>query len=154
RVKKWVEPIQALMVPNGCSTVCRSHAHGVWHPIEHGLHCIENTFVLPALDPLHFLRGAPRLERTGEASGQMAVLVDMGAAVRSHKPSRQMLAGWAGVMILLGVVDEVLPGEQAALGVAGCQGLRHNRRDARAFAREDLVAVEVATVGQGGDFLA
>jgi hypothetical protein len=23
RVKKWVEPIQALMVPNGCSTVCR-----------------------------------------------------------------------------------------------------------------------------------
>jgi hypothetical protein len=28
-----------------------------------------------------------------------------------------MLAGWAGVMILLGVVDEVLPGEQSALGV-------------------------------------
>jgi hypothetical protein len=23
RVKKWVEPIQALMVPNGCSTVWR-----------------------------------------------------------------------------------------------------------------------------------
>src|SRR6201987_4884106 len=65
-----------------------------------------------------------------------------------------MLAGWAGIIILLGVVDEVLPGEQAALGVAGCQCLRHNRCDARAFAREDLVTVEVAAVGQGGDLLA
>ena len=33
RVKKWVEPTQALMVPNGCSTVCPAHAHGIWHPI-------------------------------------------------------------------------------------------------------------------------
>src|SRR5215469_18900923 len=84
----------------------------------------------------------------------MAVLVDIAAAVRSYKSSRQVLAGWAGVMILLGVVDEVLPGEQAALGVARCQCLWHNRRDACAFAREDLVAVEVAAVGQGGDLLA
>src|SRR5262250_3781848 len=84
----------------------------------------------------------------------MAVLVDVAAAVRPDKPSRQMLAGWAGVMILLGVVDEILAGEQAALGVARSQCLRHNRRDARAFAREDLVAVEVAAVGQGGDLLA
>src|SRR5215510_11171677 len=84
----------------------------------------------------------------------MAVLVDVAAAVRPDKPSRQMLAGWAGVMILLGVVDEVLPGEQAALGVARCQCLWHNRRDARAFARDDLVAIEVAAVGQGGDPLA
>src|SRR5215470_17364258 len=79
----------------------------------------------------------------------MAVLVDVAAAVRPDKPSRQMLAGWAGVMILLGVVDEILAGEQAALGVARSQCLRHNRGDARAFAREDLVAVEVAAVGQG-----
>ena len=77
----------------------------------------------------------------------MAVLVDIAAAVRPDKPSRQMLTGWAGVMILLGVVDEVLPGEQAALGVARCQCLWQNRRDTRAFAREDLVAVEVAAVG-------
>jgi len=39
----------------------------------------------------------------------MAVLVDVAAAVRSDKPSRQVLAGRAGVMALLGVVDEVLP---------------------------------------------
>ena len=83
-----------------------AHAHGVWHPIEHGLHCIENTFVLPALDPLHFLRGAPRLERTGEASGQVAVLIDVARAVGSDPPPGQVLAGWASVVILLGVVDE------------------------------------------------
>jgi hypothetical protein len=29
-----------------------AHAHGVWPAIEPGLHRIENTFVLPALDPL------------------------------------------------------------------------------------------------------
>jgi hypothetical protein len=57
-------------------------------------------------------------------------------------------------VILLGVVDEVLPVEQAALGVAGGQGLGHDRCDARAFASQDLVAVEVAAVGQGGDLLA
>src|SRR5215475_7958404 len=61
----------------------------------------------------------------------MTLLVDVAAAVRPDKPSRQMLAGWAGVMILLGVVDEVLPGEQAALGVARCQCLWHNLLAAR-----------------------
>ena len=95
-----------------------AHPHGIRHPIEPGLHCIENTFVLPALDPLYLVRPTFRLEKTNEAGGQMAVLVDVVAAVRPDKPSRQMLTGWAGVMILLGVVDEVLPGEQAALGVS------------------------------------
>jgi hypothetical protein len=52
RVKKWVEPIQALMVPNGCSTVCRRTPHGIGHPIEPGLHRVEDPFVFPALDPL------------------------------------------------------------------------------------------------------
>jgi hypothetical protein len=41
----------------------------------------------------------------------MAVLVDDAAPIGSDKPSRQMLAGRAGVMILLGVVDEVLQPE-------------------------------------------
>jgi hypothetical protein len=68
-------------------------------------------------------RGARGFERTSEASGQMAVLVDIAAAVRPDKPSRQVFAGRAGVMVLFGVVDEVLPSEQAALGVARCQCL-------------------------------
>ena len=39
----------------------------------------------------------------------MAVVVDVAPAVRSHKSSRQVFAGRAGVMVLFGVVDEVLP---------------------------------------------
>src|SRR5207302_1692275 len=60
----------------------------------------------------------------------------------------------AGVMVVLGVVDEVLPGEEAAFGPARRQGLGYDRCDARAFARQNLVAAEVAAVGQGGDLLA
>jgi hypothetical protein len=48
----------------------------------------------------------------------MAVVVDVTTAVRSDKSSRQVFAGRAGVMVLLSVVDEVLPGEEAALGAA------------------------------------
>jgi hypothetical protein len=29
-----------------------AHAHGIWHPIEPGLHRVEDMFVFPALDPL------------------------------------------------------------------------------------------------------
>src|ERR1700751_2430619 len=84
----------------------------------------------------------------------MAVMVDIAAAVRSDKPSCQMLAGRAGVMILLSIVDEVLPGEQAALGVARCQCLWHTGQYAGVLACQYLIAVEIAAVGHGGDLLA
>ena len=88
-----------------------SHAHGLGHAVAPVLHGVKDAFVFPALDPLYFLRGAPRLERTGEASGQMMVLIDITRAVGSDPPPGQVLAGRAGVVILLGVVDEILPGE-------------------------------------------
>src|SRR5437762_5930927 len=53
-----------------------------------------------------------------------------------------------------GTGPAAMPGEEAALGAARRQGLWHNWRDPRTFAREDLVAVEVAAVGQGGDLVA
>ena len=84
----------------------------------------------------------------------MAVAVEVFRVIRAAMDFGEFCARWASVVVVLGVVDEVLPGEEAALGAARRQGLRHNRRDARAFAREDLVAVEVAAVGQGGDLLA
>src|SRR5262249_56198882 len=84
----------------------------------------------------------------------MAVMVDIAAAVRWDKPSCQMFAGRAGVMILLSVVDEVLPGEQAALGVARCQCLWHTGQHVGVLAFQYLIAVEIAPVGHGGDLLA
>src|SRR4029077_8380054 len=125
-----------------------AHAHGIWHLIEPVLHCVEDTFVLPALDPLYLVRRTLGLERTGEASGQMAVLVDVAAAVRSDKPSHQVLAGRAGVMVFLGVVDEVLPREEAALGAARCQCLWHTGQHAGILACQYLIAIEIAPITQ------
>jgi hypothetical protein len=88
-----------------------SHALGLGHAVEPMLHGVKDGIVFPALDPLHFLGGAPRLEGAGEASGQMTVLIDVARAIGSDPPLGQVLAGRAGVVILLGVVDEILPGE-------------------------------------------
>lgn len=111
-----------------------SDAHGIGHPVEPRLHRVEDAFMFPALDPLQLVRCRAGLERTGEASGQMADLLDLAAAIRSDKRSRQMLTGRAGVMVLLDVVDEVLPGESASLGIAGCQRLGHAGQHAGIFA--------------------
>ena len=54
---------------------------------------------------------------------------------------------------MLGVVDEVLPGEEAALGVAGGQGLGNAGQDAGSLAGQHLVAIEIAAIGQHGEFL-
>src|SRR5712692_1389235 len=60
--------------------------------------------------------------------GQIWLISCPPALVRAR--SRQVLAGRAGVMILLGVVDEVPPGEEAALGAARCQCLWHTGQHA------------------------
>ena len=83
-------------------------AHGVGHPVEPGLHRVEDAFVFPPLDPLQLVRCTAGLERTGEKCGQMSIMVDVEPAIQSDTPSRQALSGRAGVMILLCVVDEVL----------------------------------------------
>src|SRR5262249_59302137 len=87
----------------------------------------------------------------GEAGTQVPVKVKVFSVIRPAIGLGEFRARRAGVVIVLGVVDEVLPGEEAALGAARRQGLGHYRRDARAFARENLLAVEVAAVGQGND---
>src|SRR5580658_1660914 len=82
----------------------------------------------------------------------MAVVVDVAAAVRSNQPSGQVLAGRAGVMVLLGVVDEVLPGEEAAFG-AGCQCLWHTGLHAGVLACQYLIATEIAPISENSDLL-
>src|SRR5205814_4331968 len=99
-------------------------------------------------------RRAPGLERAGEAGAQVAVEIEVFGVIRPAPGFGELCARRAGVMVVLGVVDEVLPGEEATFGPARRQSLGHHRRDARAFAGQDLVAVEVAAVGQGSDLLA
>src|SRR5215471_16573039 len=83
----------------------------------------------------------------------MAVVVDVAAAVRSDKPSREVFAGRAGVMVLLGIVDEVLRREEAALGAARCQCLWYTGQHAGVLACQYLIAVEIAPIGQHRDLL-
>src|ERR1043166_2547757 len=88
------------------------------------------------------------------AGAQVAIEIEVLGVICPTLGLGEFRARRAGILIVLGVVDEVLPGEEAAFGPARRQGLGHDRRDARAFAGQDLVAVEVAAVGQGGDLLA
>ena len=128
-----------------------SHAHGVGHAVELVLHPVEHVLMLSALDDPPLGRRAPGSERTGGAGAQVAVAVEVFRVIDAAMNFGQFCARWAGVVVVLGVVDEVLPGEQAALSPARRQGLGHDRCDACAFAGQDLVTVEVAAVGQGRD---
>ncbi len=58
-----------------------AHEHSIGHPVKPGLHRIEDVFVFPALDPLQLVWGTSGLEGTGEAGGQMAVIVDVLPAI-------------------------------------------------------------------------
>ena len=63
RVRKWVEPIQAFNVPNGCSTVCLRMAHAVRRLVEPVLHSVQHALVLPACDAAHLGGRALGLDR-------------------------------------------------------------------------------------------
>jgi hypothetical protein len=60
-----------------------AHEHSIGHPVKPGLHRVEEVFMFPALDPLQLVWGTSGLEGTGEAGGQMAVIVDVLPAIRS-----------------------------------------------------------------------
>src|SRR5204863_8928883 len=100
--------------------------------------------MLPAFDTPQLGRGAPGFARAGEAGAQVAIEVEVFGVIRPAIGLGEFCPRRASVVVVLGVVDEVLPSEEAALGAARRQGLWHNWRDPRTFAREDLVAVEVA----------
>src|SRR5438105_8592966 len=115
-----------------------SYPHGVGHAVEPILHPVEHVFILPALDDPTRGRRAPGSERTGEAGAQVAIAVEIFRMIHTAMDFGEFCARRASVVVVLGVVDEVLPGEEAALGAARRQGLWHNWRDPRPFAREDL----------------
>ena len=131
-----------------------SHAQGLGHEVEPGLHHVEHVLILPPLDTPQLGRRAPGFQPAGEAGAQVAIEVEVFGVIRPAIGLGEFCPRRASVVVVLGVVDEVLPGEEAAFGPARRQGLGHDRRDARAFTGQDLVAVEVAAVGQGSDLLA
>ena len=95
-----------------------SHAHGVGHAVELVLHPVEHVLMRPALDDPPLGRRAPGSERTSGAGAQVAVAVEVFCVIHAPMNFGQFCARWAGVVVVLGVVDEVLPGELTALGPA------------------------------------
>src|SRR3954471_4489945 len=87
-------------------------------------------------DPPATLRGS------GEAGAQVAVEIEVLGVICPTLCLGEFCPRRAGVVVVLGVVDEVLPGEEAALGPARRQRLGHDRRDAGAFARQNLITAE------------
>ena len=105
-----------------------SHAHGIGHAVEPVLHPVEHVFIFPALDDPSRGRRAPNSERTGEACAQVAVAVEVCRVIHTATNFGEFCARRAGVVVVLGVVDEVLPGEEAAFGAARRQILGPLRR--------------------------
>jgi hypothetical protein len=125
-----------------------AHAHGIRHSVKPGLHCIQDAFVLPALDSLKLFRRAAGLEGAGKTSCQVTVLIHVVSAIRTDGRSGQVLTGWTGIVVLCGVVEEVPQCEEPALGTAGGQSFGDAGQHAGVLARQHLIAVEVAAVSQ------
>src|SRR2546430_875377 len=100
-------------MPSSSAKVRSSIAHGVGHPVEPILHPVEHILILPALDAPQLGRRALGSERASEAGAQVAVEVEVFGVIRPAIGLGEFGACRAGVMVLLGVVDEVLPGEEA-----------------------------------------
>jgi hypothetical protein len=101
-----------------------SHAHGLGLMIEPVLHPVEHLLILPTLDEPQLGWRALGSERTGEAGAQVAVAVEVFGVIRPAPGLGEFCPRRAGVVVVLGVVEEVLPGEEAAFGPARRQGLK------------------------------
>ena len=88
------------------------YAHGLGHAVEAVLHLVEQRLTLAALDDPPLGRRATGSERTAEAGTQMAVAVKVFGVIGAAMDFGEFCARRAGVVVVLGVVDEVLPGKE------------------------------------------
>ena len=70
-----------------------SHAHGLGHAVEPGLHPVEHVLILPALDDPPLGRRASGSERTGEAGAQVAVAVEVFGVIHAAMDFGEFLPG-------------------------------------------------------------
>ena len=83
-----------------------------------------------------------------EKCGQMLIMVDVEPAIQSDAPSRQVLTGRVGVVILFGVADEVLRKHRlrplSFLAAGGCpRGLPPTFVSAPTFLKDPLCIANV-----------
>ena len=121
--------------------------HGAGVAIQAHLHGLEHRLVLPSAHPPHRTCRALGLQAAGSARPGPVFVHQQSCFFRGEAPG-QPLAGGTAVDVLLGQIDEVLLAE-ATLGLGvGCQGLWNVGLHPERLAGQDLLAVEVAAVGQ------
>jgi hypothetical protein len=88
-----------------------------------------SIFCKPAFTTQASRRSTPaRSERTGEAGAEVAVTVEVFRVIGATMELGELCARRAGVVVVLGVVEEVLAAsEEATFGSARRQGLAHDR---------------------------
>ena len=131
------------------SAVAARILSGAVQPLLHG---VEHVLVFPARDAAVVGWSCIALDAgtCGQAEDQYLWNVMPFSTVVNRQIAR--LPGRASVLIALGVVDEVLLVE-ATLGLAaGGDRLGHQRHDAGLVALQDLLALEVAAIGQHDQF--
>lgn len=121
--------------------------HGVRHSIQPILHGVQDRFMFPARDTPVVARGAARFQRTAR-TGRAPVAVLREAAFKARHAIDRVLPGRALVSVALGEVDEIALVEQARCVIVGGQRLGHQGSDPLLLAFPDVLAIEIAPVGQ------
>src|SRR5262245_66348701 len=122
--------------------------HGLWVLIETLLDLFQHVLMLPACDSTLHSGRAAMLERA-VATCIRPVAPQLQPILLVRVVVFKLLAGRTAIDILVSEINEVLLAETALCLNAGCHRLWKRHNDARLVAGEDLLAAEVAAVGNG-----
>src|SRR5262245_47721132 len=121
--------------------------HGVWLAIQSRLRSLEDVLALPSPHAPLLARRAVALERALPTRVR-PIDVDHAAVFCTRHAVRELLPGWTHVVIVLAMVDEVILVEPTSGPCIRRRTFRNIDVDAGVLAGGDLLAVEVAFVGE------
>lgn len=142
---KCVAPIQALIVPNGYSTVLLRNGILSGGIVKTLLDALKNILVLPATNAALFAWGASLFDRAGRALVR-PIVVQRLAVMLVRVVVGEPFPGRAKVGVLLDIIDEVGPVETPDRGRIGGVRLGDGDGGSRLFAGNDLLAFVLALV--------
>ncbi|MCY1536455.1 hypothetical protein D9M68_719140 [compost metagenome] len=102
--------------------------------------------MFPATHPPLCARCALLFQRTTLAI-RTPVTVQLQAFLNRRKTPDQAFSGWAAVLVVGRVVDEIIAAKATRCGGGRGLGLGYEGGDARLVAGEDFLALEVAPIG-------